>query len=83
MFQDFSLLQVLNWASVFFAFSASVFWFWSSSQRWPKILTSGWGGSGGSMQTLGDKLRRQSVLSACAAACAGMAALLQGIALMT
>ena len=81
MFQDFTLVEFLNWASVLFAFCAAVFWFWSASQRLPEKITSAYGGVGGSMQELGDKLRRQSGLSACAAACAGLAALSQIIAL--
>jgi hypothetical protein len=78
---DDTLVDYLNWVIVIFAFLAAAFWLWSSTQRLPKKITSGWGGSGGSAQELADKLRRQSALSAIGALFAAIAAFFQGLAL--
>jgi hypothetical protein len=73
-------MMILTWGSIVSAVLAAVFWFWSATIRLPKEITSGYGGVGGSAQTLGDKLRLQSRLSAVAASFAGLSALLQAIA---
>jgi hypothetical protein len=73
-------LMILTWISMISALFAAGFWFWSATIKLPKEITSGFGGSGGSVQTLGDKLRFQSRLNAVAAFFAGLAALLQAIA---
>jgi hypothetical protein len=64
--------MIMQWASTISALSAAGFWFWSATIKLPKEITSGYGGVGGSVQTLGDKLRFQSRLSATAAAFAGL-----------
>ncbi len=73
-------MTILTWGSIAAALLAAGFWLWSASIRLPKEITSGWGGAGGSAQTLGDKLRLQSRLSAAAAFFAGASALLQAVA---
>jgi len=73
---------LLNWVAVVCAFIAALFWFCSASTRLPKEITIGFGGSGGSAQELGDKLRLQSRFSAIAAVFAGIAAAAQAITLM-
>lgn len=70
---------MLQWASTISALLAAGFWFWSATIKLPKEITSGYGGAGGSVQTLGDKLRFQSRLSAIAAFFAGLSALTQAI----
>ena len=76
------MFELLNWSSVAFAFLAALFWFWSGLVKLPKDITVGYGGVGGSVQELGDELRRQSKRSARAAICAGIAAICQGFVLL-
>lgn len=71
----------LNWLSVLAALFAAAFWFASAAVRLPGKITVGYGGSGGSVQELGDAVRRQSRLSALGAVSAGIAALCQAVAL--
>lgn len=73
-------MTIMTWGSIAAALLAAGFWFWSATIRLPKEITSGYGGSGGSMQTLGDRLRLQSRLSASAALFAGISAVLQAVA---
>ncbi|MCW5691613.1 MAG: hypothetical protein KIT48_04550 [Pseudolabrys sp.] len=70
---------MLQWASTISALLAAGFWFWSATIKLPKEINSGYGGVGGSVQTLGDKLRFQSRLSAMAAVFAGISALTQAL----
>jgi hypothetical protein len=72
--------MILVWGSIISALLAAGFWFWSSTIKLPKEITSGYGGAGGSVQVLGDKLRFQSRLSAIAASFAGLSAVLQAVA---
>lgn len=73
---------VLNGVSIVFAFLAAFFWFWSArGVPLPEKITSGWGGSGGTAQVLGDALRRQAELSAYGAICAAVSAISQAILL--
>jgi hypothetical protein len=72
--------MILTWISIISALLAAAFWFWSAAIKLPKEITSGYGGSGGSVQKLGDQLRFQSRLSAAAAVFAGLSALSQAIA---
>ena len=74
-------ISTFEWASANLAFAAAGFWLWSASARLPNEITTGFGGSGGTAQELGDKLRQQSGRSAAAAACAAFAAISHGIAL--
>jgi hypothetical protein len=71
--------MTIQWVGTVFAVLAAGFWFWSAAIRLPKEITTGFGGVGGSMQTLGDKLRLQSRLSATAAVFAALAALAQAV----
>ena len=77
-----ALACVLSWVSVVFASLAAVFWGWSALVRLPERVTSGWGGSGGSAQAMGDALRRQARLSQFGAACAAVAAAAQAVLLL-
>ena len=74
-------VATLNWVSVVFAVLAAAFWFWSASVGLPNRITIGFGGSGGSVQVLGDALRWQARLSALGATCAAVAAASQAVAL--
>lgn len=71
--------MIFQWASTIAALLAAGFWFWSAAIKLPKEITSGYGGVGGSVQTLGDQLRIQSRLSATAAVFAGLSALTQAV----
>ena len=51
----------------------------SASIRLADKITIGFGGSGGSVQTLGEKLKLQSKLSAIVAVLAGISAIAQGL----
>jgi hypothetical protein len=77
-----ALENVLSWISVVFASLAAVFWGWSAAVHLPERVTSGWGGSGGSVQAMGDALRRQARLSQLGAACAAVAAAAQAMLLL-
>ena len=70
----------MQWMSTICALLAAGFWFWSATIKLPKEITSGYGGVGGSVQTLGDKLRFQSRLSGLAAVFAGLSASSQALA---
>ena len=72
---------ILNWISVVFAALAAGFWLWSATVSLPERITSGFGGSGGSAQVLGDALRWQARLSALGATCASVAAASHAVAL--
>ncbi len=76
------ILNVIQFGIVIFAILAAVFWFMSAMVKIPNDITSGYGGVGGSAQELGHAISRQGCLSAKAAACAGVAALLQAISLI-
>jgi hypothetical protein len=75
--------MILQWTSTICATLAAGFWFWSAAIKLPKQITSGYGGIGGSVQTLGDNLRFQSRLSAVAAVFAGLSAFSQALVQLT
>ena len=68
-----------QFAAAALALLAAVFWFLSARVKLPKKITSGWGGTGGTAQQLGDALVRQSRLSMCAALSAGAASFCQAL----
>ncbi len=76
------IITALHTASFVFAFAAAGFWFASTTVKMPVEITTGWGGSGGSVQELGDAVRKQGRRSAFAAAFAGLSALCQGVVLL-
>ncbi len=72
-------MTYLQFAAAGLAFVAAAFWLSSARIKLPTEITVGFGGSGGSVQELGDALRRQSRLSACAAVSAGVASICEGV----
>jgi hypothetical protein len=89
-----TIARYLNYTAAAFGFAAAVLWFVSAFVRTPSsfsvavdISAATWdasvGGVGYSqdLSDLGDALKHQSRLSAYAAACAGMAAILGAAAL--
>ena len=73
------MASLAQWTSIAAAFAAAAAWFVSAAIKLPTEITVGFGGSGGSVQTLGEKLKSQSRWSAIAAAFAGVSAIAQGI----
>jgi hypothetical protein len=73
---------LLNLASAVMAVVDAGLWLKSATIKTPEKINSGYGGSGGSMQQLGDAIRRQSRWSAGAAIAAAIAALLQAVAMI-
>jgi hypothetical protein len=61
-----SLMTLFQWLSIVTGFLAAGFWFWSARVRLPTTIISGWGGSGGTAQELGNKLHAQGHISAAA-----------------
>jgi len=61
--------------------AAAALWLLSAVVRLPKDITVGYGGVGGSVQELADKLRLQGYLSAGAALLTGIGTLLSACAL--
>ena len=72
--------HALIWCSIAFAAVAAVLCWISALGRLPATITSGFGGGGGTVQQLGDTLRRQSRWVAAAATAAGLSAALQAVA---
>jgi hypothetical protein len=75
-----SLMTLFQWLSIVTGFLAAGFWFWSARVRLPTTIISGWGGSGGTAQELGNKLHAQGHISAAAASFSGLSLLCQAIA---
>lgn len=73
------VFEFASGASGVAAIFAAFLWWWSASIKSPEKITSGYGGTGGSMQELGDAIRKQSRLSAWAARFAALSAILQAV----
>jgi hypothetical protein len=76
------LRSALSWIAVASAAVAAGLWLWSAKVRLPDQITVGYGGVGGSVQTMADALRRQSRLSAAAAVAAGVSSFAQALGMV-
>ncbi len=72
-------MAYLQFVAAGLAFIAAIFWFLSGAVKLPEEITTGWGGTGGTAQKLGEALVKQSKFSKYAALSAGAASICEGL----